>query len=86
MAFYTSNEPTKLVTDMSHLDDVENFPSTYYDIVKIEIDKVTSQITIFSKENGPITRESCEDIETWERAKMHALCCISYFIPGIGHR
>ena len=86
MAFYTNNTDSKLIVDLSALDDVDNYANTYYDINKIEIDKATSKITIYSKELGPITKESAKDIDTWNRAKAHALNCIGYFIPGIGHR
>lgn len=83
MAFYTKNLPNKLVTDMSKLTDIDNYQFTYYDVTQIDIDKRTSEITIYTKQDGPVTKASGED--AWKRAKMHALTSISYFIPGIGH-
>jgi hypothetical protein len=85
MAFYTNNTDTKLVTDMSALNDIDNFPDTYYDVNKIEIDKATSEITIHTKDNGPITKRAVSASE-WDRAKVHAMASMSYWIPGIGHR
>jgi hypothetical protein len=85
MAFYTNNTATKLVTDMSALNDIDNFPDTYYDVNKIEIDKATSEITIHTKDNGPITKRAVSASE-WDRAKVHAMASMSYWVPGIGHR
>jgi hypothetical protein len=85
MAFYTRNEDTKLVLDMSKLNDIDNFPDTYYDVVKVEVDKATSKITIYTKNDGVITKDKAKGSE-WDRAKVHAMACMSYWIPGIGHR
>jgi hypothetical protein len=85
MAFYVRNDDAKLVLDMSKLNDLDNFPDTYYDVVKVEVDKATSKITIFTKSDGAIVQGKVSDSE-WSRAKVHAMACMSYWIPGIGHR
>jgi hypothetical protein len=85
IAFYTSNTATKLVTNLTALNDVDNFANTYYDVTLIEVDKATSKITIHTKKNGPISKDKVDERE-WDRAKMHAMASMSYYIPGIGHR
>ena len=83
-AFYTENMPDKLVTNMTKLDDLVNYPETFYDVNLIEIDKENKEITIHTKSSGPISRRTHGDV-VFERAMQHAMVCICYFLPGIGH-
>lgn len=85
MAFYTTNTEKTLITNMTYLNDVDTYEDTYYEVTQIDIDKATSKITIHTKNDGAVTKDSV-DAAAWSRAKMHALNCIGYFIPGIGHR
>lgn len=82
MAFYTEDKNGKYTTDMSTLKDLDNFDDTYYDIEKIVVDKATKKITFYSIADGPITDS---DEAAYNRAKMAAIACITYFVPGVGH-
>jgi hypothetical protein len=85
LAFYTENTATKLVADLSRTQAVDTYANTFVNqVYKIEVDKKSSEITIYTKEKGPITRSKDGD-DTFELAKMHALTSLSYFIAGIGH-
>jgi len=90
LAFYTENEKTKLVTTLSGMDDVVQYPNTYYEVDKIEVQKGSNEITFFIKSSDltkspvSITRKQDGDA-VFERAMQSAMNCICFFIPGIGH-
>eukprot|EP00978_Attheya_sp_CCMP212_P006817 scaffold15878_cov67-Attheya_sp.AAC.1 len=83
-AFYTTNMQDKLIVDLSSLDDIDNFEDTYIEINRIEVDKKTSAIKIFTKSGASITRKEDGDAK-FERAMEQAMSSLSFFIPGIGH-
>eukprot|EP00545_Synedropsis_sp_CCMP1620_P013629 CAMPEP_0119009660 /NCGR_PEP_ID=MMETSP1176-20130426/4515_1 /TAXON_ID=265551 /ORGANISM="Synedropsis recta cf, Strain CCMP1620" /LENGTH=594 /DNA_ID=CAMNT_0006962215 /DNA_START=20 /DNA_END=1804 /DNA_ORIENTATION=- len=84
MAFYTNNNSTHLYVDMTKIDDVDSYPLTYLDINGVEIDKATSEITIFSRTEGRITRKT-HSAADFEKAMVYTMNTMSYWIAGIGH-
>lgn len=90
LAFYTTNESSKLVVDLSAIDDVIQYPNTYYELDRIEVQKSSNEISLFMKSSDPtkpatrVSRKSHGDA-VFERAMQSAMNTITYFIPGIGH-
>jgi hypothetical protein len=85
LAFYTENTPSKLVTDLSRTQNAYLYADAYCNqVYQVEVDKKTSEITLFTREKGPITRQKDGD-KMFELAKMHLMSVASYFVAGIGH-
>eukprot|EP00613_Pedinella_sp_CCMP2098_P073326 CAMPEP_0171930546 /NCGR_PEP_ID=MMETSP0993-20121228/28679_1 /TAXON_ID=483369 /ORGANISM="non described non described, Strain CCMP2098" /LENGTH=450 /DNA_ID=CAMNT_0012570381 /DNA_START=120 /DNA_END=1472 /DNA_ORIENTATION=- len=91
ITFYTENTADKLITDISRLDDIDTFDKTYYEVNRVEVDKETSEITIFTKDDpkqgkpgGPITRKK-DGGAKFQRAMQHAMTCLNSFVTVIGH-
>lgn len=88
LAFYTHNEPDKLVTNVTAVNDVAQYENTFYGVQGIEVDKATQAITILMKNPDPaggapipVTRAKDGD-EAFTRALQAAMATFSYFIPG----
>lgn len=78
---YTNNTEAYLVTDLSKIEDVDSYPLTYLDVNRVEINKKTSEIIIFTRSNGPITRKTHGNF-AFEKAMVYAMNTMSYWIPG----
>lgn len=83
VAFYSTNERHKYVVDLSRIDTLKNYAGTFYDVNRIEVDKRTSEIKIFTRSGGVVSNHKSKR-EDFERAKAHACQTMLYFIGGIG--
>eukprot|EP00977_Amphora_coffeiformis_P024017 scaffold14974_cov195-Amphora_coffeaeformis.AAC.24 len=91
LAFYIDNQPRTLEVDLSAMKDIVQYPNTFFQVVKIKVDKKSQEITLFVKTGDsidapvlPVTRRQDGDV-VFERALQAAMTTLSYFIPGIGH-
>ena len=94
LAFYIDNRDRTLEVDLSAMSDIVQYPNTFFQVIKIRVDKATQEITFFVQSGGgggggdapvvTVTRRGDGDV-AFQRAMQAAVTTISYFIPGIGH-